>query len=315
MKPVPSPYVDLMDREPGRPSQVPVLGGVTHLWEYGASDPARTLLLVHGFRGDHHGLEAVAAHLCADDPGLRVIVPDLPGFGESTPLTEVTHDIDGYSAWLGGLRHILAIDDTPVLGHSFGSIVVAAALAGGMPAPRAILVNPIAAPALSGPNGVGTRLAVFYYWLGAALPERLGFAVLRWGVVTRGMSITMAKTRDRGLRRWIHDQHDRYFGAFANRSVVLDAFRASVGHDVSEYASRIEQPVLLIGADRDDITPLAAVERLRDRFADADLEVLAGVGHLVHYERPAETAAFIRSFLSAGDGATDSTAGAGEGGA
>ena len=47
----------------------------------GAPD-APPIVFVHGFRGDHHGLEPIAAHL----PGLRVIAPDLPGFGASDAL-------------------------------------------------------------------------------------------------------------------------------------------------------------------------------------------------------------------------------------
>ncbi len=56
----------------------------------------------------------------------------------------------------------------------------------------------------------------------------------------------MLKTHDRGMRRWMHDQHDRYFSAFANRTSVLEAFDASVSTDVTEYADRIDVPVLMI---------------------------------------------------------------------
>ena len=297
MKHVASPYPVMATTTP-RERRDTILGSLTRSWEYGAVRPTRTLVLVHGFRGDHHGLEAVAAHLCASDRELRVVLPDIPGFGLSEPLREAGHDIDGYARWVALFRDAVGDQRTDaVLGHSFGSIVVAAALAGGMEAPRAILVNPIAAPALSGPNAVGTRLAIFYYWLGSRLPERVGFGVLRWRVVTRGMSVFMAKSRDKHLRRWIHNQHDLYFGAFANRRVVLDAFRASVSHDVSEYASRIPIPVRLIAADRDEITPVAEQHRLRTLFPDASLLVLPEVGHLIHYERPAKTAADILAFL------------------
>lgn len=275
-----------------------MLGSRTRFWLYGADEPETILVMVHGFRGDHHGLEAIAAALCDNDRDLQVVLPDLPGFGESAPLEDAAHDIDGYGRWLREFRSVLGVVDAPVLGHSFGTIIVSAALANGMTAPGAVLVNPIAAPALSGPNAVGTRLAVFYYWLGTKLPEKLGFSLLRWRVITRGMSVTMAKTKDARLRRWIHDQHDRYFGAFANRAVVLEAFRASVGHDVSEYAERITVPVRLIAADRDDITPVSAQEELVARFPRASLVVLADVGHLVHYERPVETAEDIAAFLS-----------------
>jgi pimeloyl-ACP methyl ester carboxylesterase len=276
-----------------------VLGSRTRYWEYGDPLAPLAVVAVHGFRGDHHGLEAVVGYLCASRPDIRVLVPDLPGFGASEPLGGILHDVAGYGQWLRGFLDALGLLGTAVvLGHSFGTIVVSGALAAGLPAPRAVLINPIASPALSGPNAVGTRLAVFYYWLGARLPARLGFAVLRWRAVTRGMSITMAKTRDRPLRRWIHDQHDRYFGAFANRDVVLEAFRASVGADVSQFARDVTVPVLLVAADRDDITPVRDQHRLVALFPDARLRILSGVGHLIHYERPAEAAAEIDAFLA-----------------
>jgi pimeloyl-ACP methyl ester carboxylesterase len=107
----------------------------------------------------------------------------------------------------------------------------------------------------------------------------------------------MTKTREKGLRRWIHNQHDRYFSAFANRDVVLQSFRASVSNDVSEYAAAIPVPTLLIASDQDDITPVAAQYTLEKAIPDARLVVLNGVGHLIHYERPVEAAEAITAFL------------------
>ena len=67
-------------------------------------------------------------------------------------------------------------------------------MAGGLQTPRLVLINPIGAPALEGPKGVLTRLAVLYYTLGARLPERIGTALLRHPLIVRVMSVTMAKT-------------------------------------------------------------------------------------------------------------------------
>ncbi|MET0844486.1 MAG: alpha/beta hydrolase, partial [Mycetocola sp.] len=88
--------------------------------------------------------------------------------------------------------------------------------------------------------------------------------------------------------------------AFGNRDVVLQAFRASVENDVSEFASAIVDRTLLIAADKDDITPIEAQHRLVERFPDATLEILPGVGHLIHYEVPRQAADLIRSFLAEG---------------
>ncbi|HWK77550.1 MULTISPECIES: alpha/beta fold hydrolase [unclassified Microbacterium] len=302
--PIPSPYAERLSRIQIERHEVDVTGGRTAYWTYGPSTEAQTpseggderapltVIAVHGFRGEHHGLEPVLAHL----PELRVIAPDLPGFGETAPLPGRTHDLDTYAQWLTEFAAAVA-PDAVILGHSFGSIVASAAVAGGLETPRLILINPIGAPALEGPKGVLTKLAVLYYGLGAKLPAALGTALLRNGLIVRGMSIAMAKTKDSDLRRFIHGQHDTYFSDFADRDVLRDAFVASVSHDVREFAPDIDVPTLLIAAQDDDITPIEAERRLATLFSDAELVEIADVGHLIHYETPEEAAGAIRRFL------------------
>ncbi|WP_251440068.1 alpha/beta fold hydrolase [Microbacterium sp. USTB-Y] len=290
--PVPSPYAARLDRIPVQRHEAEVLGGRTAYWVYGPEDAEATVLAVHGFRGEHHGLEPVVAHL----PGVRVIMPDLPGFGETAPLPGRVHDIDAYAAWLTEFAGTVT-PGAVVLGHSFGSIVASAAVAGGLRTPRLILVNPIGAPALEGPKAVLTRLAILYYALGARLPEGIGTELLRNRVIVRVMSVAMAKTADPELRRFVHDQHDTYFSRFSDREVLSQAFRTSVSHDVREFAPRIEVPTLLVAAQRDDITPIEAERHLATLFPDAELTEIAHVGHLIHYETPAEAAGAIKRFL------------------
>ena len=290
--PAPSPYADRLSRLPVVRHEVEVRGGTTVYWEYGPSDADVTVVAVHGFRGEHHGLEPVLAFL----PEVRVISPDLPGFGETAPVAGRSYDLDEYVAWLTEFAAAVA-PAAVILGHSFGSIVASAAVTAGLETPRLILINPIGAPALEGPKGIMTRLAVLYYSLGARLPERLGTALLRNRLIVRVMSITMAKTSDPQLRRFIHDQHDTYFSRFADRDVLRDAFVTSVSHDVSEFARSIPTPTLLIAAQRDDITPIEVERELATRFDDATLVEIAEVGHLIHYETPAEAAGAVRRFL------------------
>lgn len=290
---VPSPYAARLADIPVRRRVVQVLGSETAYWEYGEEDAdLPTIVAVHGFRGEHHGLEPVIAYL----PGFRVISPDLPGFGETPPIPGREHDLSLYAGWLSDFVRQVA-PGAVVLGHSFGSIVSSAAVAGGLQTPRLILINPIGAPALEGPKGVLTRLAVLYYALGAKLPSRLGTALLRNRLIVRVTSIAMAKTADPALRRFIHDQHDTYFSRFADRDVLHDAFVTSVSHDVRAFAGVIDMPTLLIAAQNDDITPIEDERRLATMFPQAELVEIAHVGHLIHYETPAEAAGAIRRFL------------------
>jgi pimeloyl-ACP methyl ester carboxylesterase len=293
---VESPYASRLGRIPVDRHELTILGSTTRYWVYGEEDAARTVVLVHGYRGEHHGLEPVIAQL----PGVRFIGPDLPGFGESTPLTDVPHSIEGYGAWLDAFLTELGLRGSAiVLGHSFGTIISSAAVAGGLPTPALILVNPIAMPGLKGPRPFATAVTVAYYRIGAKLPQRLAKAFLGNWLVVRFMSVNLVKTKDKALRRWIHNEHHTYFNRFSDRDTVVEAFDASISTDVSRFASRIEVPTLLVAAELDDITPVSAQYVLQREFPDARLRVLGGVGHLIHYEVPELAADAIRDFLDA----------------
>lgn len=291
---MPSPYASSLAAIPVTEHTLEVLGSTTRYWAYGPADAAVTLLIVHGYRGDHHGLEPVVASL----PGVRIIAPDLPGFGSSTPLREAAHDIPGYAAWLDAFASALGLRGTAVLlGHSFGSIVVTAAIAAGLPTPRLILINPISTDPMSGVNGALARLTRLYYAVGRRLPAKAGGAWLGNPAIVRFMSVTLAKTPDRTLRRWIHEEHGRYFSAFSDRDTLAEGFDASLSTDVTAFAAALTMPTLLIVGEDDMIAPVEGQRRFAASLPDARLIELPGVGHLVHYEQPEVAARAIDEFL------------------
>jgi pimeloyl-ACP methyl ester carboxylesterase len=274
-----------------RPNDLQLLGSTTRYWEYGSPETGPTIVVVHGYRGDHHGLEPVV-ELLRD---FHVVSPDLPGFGESTPMTEQPHSIDGYGAWLAAFLEATGLTGSILLGHSFGSIVVAHAVAAGLPASAVILVNPIAADPAQVAGIGATR---FYYAVARRIPERAARVWLSNPLVVRGMSVKLAKTRDRQLRRFIHRQHHSYFSRFGSRTSIVEGFDASLSTTVAAVADRITQPVLLVAGERDEVAPLAGQFALLDAFPDARLDVIPGVGHLIHYETPDAAAHAIRSFVA-----------------
>lgn len=256
--------------------------------------PKPTIIMIHGYRGTHHGLLLIGKQL---KNTMNVIIPDLPGFGRGAHLKH--YDIDNYVEWLHGYIKKQGLRQTPYLmGHSFGSIICAAyAKKYPKTIKKLILVNPIGAPALEGPRRIFSKLAIVYYKIGAALPDRAARAWLSSPLIVRIMSETMAKTKDKELRAFIHDQHRRYFSKFFNAQVALEAFTASVSHDVSQYAKDIETPTLLIAGSLDDITSLSDQYALKKKFPHARLKVIDNVGHLTHYETPDKVAAYIQAFI------------------
>ncbi len=254
------------------------------------------MLMVHGFRGDHHGLTNLIDGL----GDYNILVPDLPGFG-SSPALRRTHTVDAYAMVLRQLlEHVL--QDTPILllGHSFGSIV-ATRLARDLPQlKRLILVNPIAELPLSAANKTMTLLTAQYYRLSSVLPRKLGYGLLRSPLIVRFMTEFMVESDDVQIRALAHEQHARFFSGFASRQVLEEAYEASISNHCGMDAPHVDVPVLLIAGELDPLGSVAAQERLAELFPTrAELVMLSDVGHLIHYEKPAAAVAAIKQFLNA----------------
>ena len=262
-------------------------------YEYPASDSAsETIVMIHGYRGNHRGLEAIAGGLGSN----RVIIPDLPGFGESQQFT-TRHDLETYSTWLNAFLENLGLSGGAYLvGHSFGTLVVGT-YATKNRCKGIVLINPVSAPALSGPRGFLTRITSWFYHLSTSLPESVGSWLLRSPIAVMVMSSVMAKTKDRKLRSWIHKQHLANFSDFASVAVASEGYDASISSDLSIMAPSIQSPVLIVAATLDDITDIDIQRRVVSKYPNANLVEIQGVGHLVHYEAPAQAATHISSFI------------------
>ena len=259
--------------------------GSTATWHLGDGGPR--VLLIHGFRGDHHGLLGVAGAL----PQVQFTIPDLPGFGK-TPALDSEHNLDNYAGWLVDFVKASGGYDL-ILGHSFGSLVVASAFSQGLEIEKVALQNPITTRA-SEAGSKANKLADRYYELGS----REGSNLLTSQAVVRGMSVALAKTRNPGVRRFIHKQHSSYFSVFESNRVVAEGYRAARCGNVLDYAESLPTKLLAIAGDRDVVAPLHGHLELA-RVTGADLRVLRGVGHLTHYERPSEVASHLSEYLVA----------------
>lgn len=271
-------------------------GELTKYWFYPAkTTAAKTIIFIHGYRGNHRGLEAIAGAL----EDFEIFIPDLPGFGASAPLGG-EHSIAHYSKWLDKFIHGLNLSAKPILlGHSFGTIVSSHFAATN---PRSIsklvLVNPVSAPALEGPKAGLTKIAMLFFWLAAKLPVTTADWLLKSWPMVRGMSIVMTKSKDKTLRAWVHRQHDDNFNDFAELRVAIEGYHASISSCVADFAASFEMPTMFIAGDRDDITSVAQQQKTfaTVKANESRLEVIHGVGHLTHYETPERVADLIRSF-------------------
>jgi pimeloyl-ACP methyl ester carboxylesterase len=255
-------------------------------------DNPETIVMIHGYRGNHRGLEAIVGGL----GDYRVIVPDLPGFGESAELTSV-HNLDAYANWLYEFLSAVGLIGTAnLVGHSFGTLVVGQ-YATTRECKSIVLINPVSGPALSGPRAFLTRITSAFYHLSNQLPESIGGWLLRSPIAVMVMSSVMAKTKDRKLRGWIHKQHLSNFSDFATVRVATEGYDASISSDLSVMATSIKSSVLLVAAQLDDITAIEVQREVVKLYPLAKLVEIMNVGHLVHYEAPEQAANYIRNFI------------------
>lgn len=260
-------------------------------WYYPANhSKAATVLMVHGFRGDHHGLMAIAAAL----PDYNVLIPDLPGYGKSVPLEEA-HTVENYGAWLMEYAQRIAEQHGPLhlIAHSFGTQIVSEALRLGLRPASLTMLNPITEVAAKS-NTMAKRLTTSVYFLATKLGV-LGSAMLRSWIAVQLMSSSLALTKDRLLRQAIHRQHHRYFSNYSSDRVIIESFRSA---NLSAVTSEnLPTNSLVIVGENDIVAPLGGQLKLVSGRPDLALVVLPGAGHLIHYEQPTEVADVIRRKL------------------
>jgi len=267
----------------------------SNYWVYNDDHKLPNLIMLHGLRGTHHGLDLIAKGL----KGYRVIIPDLPGFGSSKPL-KVEHSIENYAGWTDEFIGNLKLSKKPVLlGHSFGTII-ASCFAAQHPGKisKLILENPVATPPLQSRRVVATRISAGYYKLGEILPEKIGTALLRSKIATILMGEDLSSTKDRKLMKFIHSEHLKHFNSFYNRQMMIEAFKASTNRCVGQYAAQITTPTLIIAGRIDGVTEIERQEELVKKFPDAKLDIIDQVGHFTHYETPGDVVASVERFLS-----------------
>jgi pimeloyl-ACP methyl ester carboxylesterase len=256
-------------------------GALIRTFEGGEGPP---LLLVHGFGGAAWNFAELAPLL----PGRRLIIPDLPGHGASSPLPAPT---------LAGFADVLAqILDGPVdvLGHSLGG-VVALRLAERHPA----LVRRLVLAAAAGISS-STRVAEITIALtGIVQPGRI--AGRRVGRVARSRRLRSfvfggfeVANPDLLTERAVHG----FLRGPTMHTDALGAGLALVADDPRQDLDRVRCPVLVLWGARDKQVPLGDGFEYARRLG-APLRVIADCGHLLIGERPDVCARAVLEFTQA----------------
>jgi pimeloyl-ACP methyl ester carboxylesterase len=218
----------------------------------------RTLVFIHGSGGNHTDWILQYTPLKAS---FNIAAIDLPGHGQSDEPGET--DVAVYTGWVKRIVEDLGILHPILVGHSLGAAICL----------NFAILHGDAAGAVV-PVGGGVRMPVnpvIFEGLREA-PE---------AVIALAAKFSLAKPNRERLSDLITKALSR-----VNPSILHGDFLACNGLDITEAASRIRVPALVVCGAEDKMTPPALSEALSSLIPGASLALIPGAGHFAMLENP-----------------------------
>ena len=264
-----------------------------HLAEFGAG-PA--VLMLHGGGPGASGVSNYASNIDAlAAAGFRVLVPDMPGYGQSSKGVDADDPFGDVAAAMHGLLDALDIERAHVVGNSLG----------GACALRMALDRPgrIGRLVLMGPGGVGIstapptdglkRLLGYYAGEGPTLDKLRAF--ICGDLVYDASRISEDVLRERFASSIQPDvvanpplRTPKDIAAFRRLDFLLDPRLPQLAH-----------PTLVLWGTEDRVNPSSGALALQQKMPACDVFLFSRTGHWVQWERAAEFNATVAAFLRA----------------
>ncbi|AFM18457.1 putative hydrolase or acyltransferase of alpha/beta superfamily [Mycolicibacterium chubuense NBB4] len=252
------------------------------------------LLLIHGMAGSSETWRSVIPQL---SKRYRVIAPDLLGHGQSAkPRSD--YSLGAFAVWLRDLLDELGVSRATIVGQSLG---------GGV-AMQFVYQHPdyCRRLVLISSGGLGLDVGWTLRLLSAPgaellLPVIAPPPVVKAGNKIRGWLTARSIQSPRGAEMWsayssLADAQTRQAFLRTLRSVV--DYRGQAVSALNRLHLTSELPLLVIWGEDDHIIPVEHGYALNDVRAGCRLEVLPGVGHFPHVEKPNDVVELLDDFLA-----------------
>ncbi len=252
-----------------------------------------TLLLIHGMAGSSETWRAVIPQLSRK---YRVVAPDLLGHGQSAK-PRGDYSLGAFAVWLRDLLDELHVARATIVGQSLGG-GVAMQFVYQHPdyCQRLILISS---------GGLGPDVGWTLRLLSAPgaeliLPVIAPRPVLTAGNKLRSWFTAVGIQSPRGAELWsayssLSDAETRQAFLRTLRSVV--DYRGQAVSAINRLHMVSELPIMAIWGDEDRIIPVDHAYSAQEARPASRLEVLEGVGHFPHVERPSQVVDLIDDFI------------------
>lgn len=241
-----------------------------------------TLLLVHGFNGQKDHWTRMARHLT---PKYRVVIPDLPGFGESSRRPDARYTVSDQAARLKSFCDALNLDRVHIAGNSMGGAI------SGLFA----LDNPERVRSLGLVNAAGTADCRESEFLRLVEKGENPLIADRPGDMRRIMDFVFEEPpyipgpvlTFLGRKNW-------------ETKAFSEKIFAEIRADITQLGDRLPDiavPTLVLWGDRDRLIDVSCADTFHKGIPGAVLKIIPGCGHVPMVERPGEAARHYLAFL------------------
>ncbi len=254
-------------------------------WSYYEGGQGPTLLLLHGFDARKEMWLAMAKDLT---PHFHVIIPDLPGWGESTRVDGASYNIDVQAQRLQDFVQTLGLQKIVLIGHSMGG-AIAGVYAAEHPEHVSELAlldafglkfneNSFVRDVMAGHNPFDyddragfERVAALVFAKPPSIPGRFADVLIRENQLNRPFI-------------------DKTLGELREPSQYLS---------LQNRLDQLQLPVLGLWCHDDKVIDISALDNLRTGLTHAPAissSILAGCNHMPMMEKPEETARILTRF-------------------
>lgn len=242
---------------------------------------AETLVLIHGFSADKDNWPRMAGFL----PGYHFIIPDLPGFGDSTKSEKAQYDVNSQVERLDAFFTAIGLKKFYIAGNSMGGNI------SGIYASK----YPQKVKALILLDNSGIKFPVKSFVFKEVDKGVNPLLVAGRNDMDRFLGIIFEKPPFIPLPvKWL--LADKIHASRQFNSKVFSEIN-TMPVLIQDNFDKLTMPVLIIWGDKDMVLDVSGVTVLEKGIKNHTTRILKDCGHVPMMERPEETASYIREFI------------------
>lgn len=256
-----------------------------HTWVYlegGKGDP---ILFIHGFGADK---DRWGTFLKGFSGSYRLVVPDLPGFGENSGIDSASYDIKSQVKRLNRFVEKIGLAQFHLVGISMGGYI-GAYYAGEYP-------EKVKSLALMNSAGVRSRIPS-YFWQSYKKYGKVFLLYKNPQEFDEFMSVLFYRPP------WVPGRLKSYL---AKKSADRHEFRKKVLEDMArgglnlleDRLQRIRAETLIIWGANDRIMHVSSVEKFEKGLKNSRTVIIDKCGHVPYFEKPGETRRAYEDFMA-----------------